>query len=471
MTRILSFSFFLLLSFSFFSQKVSKDLAKLYVLRTSVGEGGDMKARVFIANQKEVTLSSGGVLEYSMKTEGEMKIVIQYENDTKKYFCKVNLKKGNNNYVCIKENNIEEVPYGYIANFLNKRKDQIIKKEEDLGGSSSQPQTDLDYSTVYIVNDGGRMFRGQAGSIYIADQSPFNIESGDVIAYRIFSEGEISVQARCNFVGTFYATLKVKRGNEYFLFLNDDKLKETTREEVLFLLLENPSKHTLREENIESAINPKTLKKPRGPEGQGTCFLISGEGYMITNFHCIENANDITIKGIDGDFTTKFGASLIASDPTNDLALLKINNKNIKFNPPVYQIRSSGVMQGEKVYAMGYPIASAMGEEIKITEGIISALSGLKKDISKFQISAAVNPGNSGGPLIDENGNLIGIIYAKSTIAESAGYAIKAGYLEAFLKNVETFNYPDLKNTIKDKPFTEKIKELKTFIFIVETGN
>jgi len=72
--------------------------------------------------------------------------------------------------------------------------------------------------------------------------------------------------------------------------------------------------------------------------------------------------------------------------------------------------------------------------------------------------------------LIDEQGNLIGVIYAKSTIAESAGYAVKASYLELFLKNVDGFEFPTFINTIKDKPLTDKVTELKNYIFIVETN-
>lgn len=203
--------------------------------------------------------------------------------------------------------------------------------------------------------------------------------------------------------------------------------------------------------------------------GQGTCFLLSSSGYFVTNHHCVEGAKEIVIKGIDGDFTTKYGALVVATDPSNDLALLKISNKNLKFDAPPYAIRSSGVAQAEKVYALGFPKADAMGQEVKVTEGIISAKSGVGNDISKFQISAAVNPGNSGGPLIDEQGNLIGVIFAKSTIAESAGYAVKASYLETFLKNVDGFEYPVLTNTIVDKPLTDKVAALKNFIFIVES--
>lgn len=459
-------------SVSFSQKKSKKDFAHLYLLRTSTGEGTNVKATVFVSDQKGLDLPAGGAIEYNMITEGEITVFVQYENDDKNYFCKTKLKKGKDNYVCLRNNHLEEVSYEYVGMFLHKRKNEIIKHEEDHANPEKHTEFEPDYSTVYIISAGtAGFYSGQAGAIYVANQSPFNIELGSVISYRIFSEGEVSIQAHSKGVAEyFYATLKVKRGNEYFLYLTNTELTEQSKERVKDELIRSMENRKRIEENIDEPIHPKTIKKPRAIEVQGTCFLISTEGYMVTNFHCIQNATEITVKGIDGDFTTKYGASIIATDPTNDLALIKVNNKNIKFAAPVYQLRSSGVMQGEKVYAMGYPIAYSMGEEVKITEGIISSLSGIKKDISNFQITAAVNPGNSGGPLIDENGNLIGVIYAKSIIAESAGYAIKSSYLEAFLKNIESFTYPTLTNTIKDKSLPEKVMELKNFIFIVETG-
>ena len=119
---------------------------------------------------------------------------------------------------------------------------------------------------------------------------------------------------------------------------------------------------------------------------------------------------------------------------------------------------------------MGYPYARTMGTELKVTEGIISAKSGAGGDLSKFQISAALNHGNSGGPLIDEDGNVIGVLYAKSTVAESAGYAVKASYLDVFLSNVEGFDRPVLVNTLKGKSVPEKISALKDFIWILTTN-
>lgn len=342
-----------------------------------------------------------------------------------------------------------------------------------------QDSKDLPYSIINFIRSGNFFGSACRSDIILPNQRQFNLSNNSTVKYKVFSEGEIAitVEKYCPGVNggpssssSEQISINIKRGNEYYVFYNAGSFNVVKKSKVQKFL--NRQKNVMKqEENIEFPINRNSIKdiaKKEG-QGQGTCFLISSDGYLITNFHCIENAKEITIKGIDGDFTTRYGATVVASDPSNDLALIKISNKNISFTNPPFSIRSNGVAQAEKVYAIGYPNAAVMGEEIKITEGIISAKSGVQGDISKFQISAAVNSGNSGGPLIDEEGNLIGIIYAKSSIAESAGYAIKASYLETFLKNVDDFNLPVLTNLIKDKSLPQKIEILKRNIYILET--
>jgi S1-C subfamily serine protease len=329
----------------------------------------------------------------------------------------------------------------------------------------------IDHSVLYIIPKNIRLFSGIiAGDVYIANQSPFNIYNNSTVAYKIYSEGEISIAVHLNGQSrNFFHTLKAKRGNAYYLYLTPYGLNSAPESSDVLSDIKKLKGINNVSENNENPINPKSIGSS-DKKGQGSCFLISKDGYLVTNFHCVENSKEIFVRGIGGDYVSRISASVVATNPSNDLALLKVNSRNVAFNSPVFSIRSSGIQQGEKVYALGYPFAAAMGEDVKITDGIISSLSGVQNNISEFQISAAVNPGNSGGPLIDENGNLIGVIYAKSKIAESAGYAIKAAYLEAFLKNVPDFTYPVPSNSIKDKPLPEKVKELRNFIYIVETN-
>ncbi|MBK7970526.1 MAG: trypsin-like peptidase domain-containing protein [Bacteroidetes bacterium] len=92
----------------------------------------------------------------------------------------------------------------------------------------------------------------------------------------------------------------------------------------------------------------------------------------------------------------------------------------------------------------GLPVTGYHGDEVKLTNGIISAKSGFHGDITSYQISAAVQPGNSGGPLFDENGNLVDILSAKHSEAENASYAVKISYLINLLQNLA--NPPKIQN-------------------------
>lgn len=309
------------------------------------------------------------------------------------------------------------------------------------------------------------MSKAMPSRIYMNDELVTGLNKNEALEYKINSRGRVTITALLS-NGRAEGTIEVKDGSQFYIVIYGDQFINTN-----FKRWEKEWDNFVNTVQLEESSSAPIVKNNQSfRSGQGTCFAISPNGYLITNYHCVENAKEITVKGIDGDFTTKYGATVIASDPSNDLALLKISNKNVKFDAPVFGLRSSGVNQAEKVYALGFPAAVAMGQEVKITEGIISAKSGAQGDVSKFQISAAVNHGNSGGPLIDEQGNLIGVIFAKSTIAESAGYAIKASYLETFLKNVEGFELPVYVNTIQDKPLTEKVAAWKGNIFIVESN-
>ena len=109
-----------------------------------------------------------------------------------------------------------------------------------------------------------------------------------------------------------------------------------------------------------------------------------------------------------------------------------------------------------------------MGDEIKLTTGVISSKTGFQGDVSLYQISAPVQPGNSGGPLFDSKGNLIGIVNSKHTGAESVGYAIKASYLSNLVESSVSSSILPSNNTISSQPLTGKVKAVKNFVFMIE---
>lgn len=112
-----------------------------------------------------------------------------------------------------------------------------------------------------------------------------------------------------------------------------------------------------------------------------------------------------------------------------------------------------------------------MGDEIKLTTGIISSKTGFQGDVSLYQISAPIQPGNSGGPLFDKNGNLIGIVNAKHEGAENVGYAIKTSYLKNLIESSISTSILPNNNRISRLPLTEKVKSLKNFVYFIKCSS
>lgn len=199
----------------------------------------------------------------------------------------------------------------------------------------------------------------------------------------------------------------------------------------------------------------------------GTGFALK-DGYLVTNHHVIDGAKTITIQGVNGDYTHTYSAKVIASDKNNDLALLRIDDSLFSgFDSLPYGIKTSTSEVGEEISVLGYPLIPTMGSEIKLTTGVISSKTGFQGDISCYQISAPVQPGNSGGPVFDSKGNLIGIIRSKHLDADNVGYAIKTSYLKLLVDSCA----PDTIMPISDNTYPlslpENVKRIKNFVFII----
>jgi S1-C subfamily serine protease len=203
----------------------------------------------------------------------------------------------------------------------------------------------------------------------------------------------------------------------------------------------------------------------------GTGFAISSDGFIVTNHHVINGALNIRIRGINGDFSKTYKAKLIVEDKKNDIAILKIDD--IAFNsfgiiPYVISNKSCDV--GTSIFCLGYPLRATMGDEVKLTNGIISSKSGFQGDITTYQITAPVQPGNSGGPLFDDKGNLTGIINAKHFGAENVSYAIKTSYLMNLIDVIPSVLKLQTTSLLSGKTLADQVKLIKNFTYIIETN-
>jgi S1-C subfamily serine protease len=165
----------------------------------------------------------------------------------------------------------------------------------------------------------------------------------------------------------------------------------------------------------------------------GSGFFISRNGFIATNYHVIENTSRIQVEVKINDVSKSYNAEVVLKDEANDIAILRIVDE--KFQPVSnfkFGLKKNGIESlGADVFTLGYPLAYAgMGKDVKYTNGTISSKTGYEGAINAYQVSVPVQPGNSGGPLMNYKGELVGIINAKINEGENVSYAIKAQFLK-----------------------------------------
>jgi S1-C subfamily serine protease len=177
---------------------------------------------------------------------------------------------------------------------------------------------------------------------------------------------------------------------------------------------------------------PKEFRNENG-FSTGTGFFVTNDGYIVTNFHVIEDATSVAV--IDPAANREIAAAVVRTDPANDVAILKVNAQTVGIPlAPMF----SGV-KGEDVLTLGFPLVALQGQEQKATFGRINALSGIRNDIRFVQIDVPIQPGNSGGPLLNSRGEVIGVVTAtlsqivalraSGSLPQNVNYAVKIDYI------------------------------------------
>ncbi len=201
----------------------------------------------------------------------------------------------------------------------------------------------------------------------------------------------------------------------------------------------------------------------------GTGFALTSNGLIVTSYHLI-NGNDSIF--IENSKVGRYKVIEVYSNSDADISILKIVDVNFEsFGSLPYTFSNKDNDLGENVYTLGFP-----REDIVYGEGSISANTGFDGDTTAYQISIPVNPGNSGGPLVDEKGNVIGLISGKQTENEGAAFAIKSNCIMQSvdaLKNDTSFSKLNInkKNLLKGLPRVKQLKKLQDFVFVVKVYN
>ena len=202
-------------------------------------------------------------------------------------------------------------------------------------------------------------------------------------------------------------------------------------------------------------------------EWSGTGFALKN-GYIVTNYHVVDDAKSILVYGVNGNSSSGLKAEVVASDKTSDLAIIKITDSRFSgFGTIPYAIKNQMVDVGEDIWVLGYPLTQVLGNEIKLTNGLVSSKSGYQGDISTYQISAPIQPGNSGGPLFDSKGNIVGIINAGVPGAENVGYAIKTSYLNNLIDSYSLTSIIPTTNNISSLQLKDQVKKVNNYVFLL----
>jgi S1-C subfamily serine protease len=231
---------------------------------------------------------------------------------------------------------------------------------------------------------------------------------------------------------------------------------------------------------LNNSSSPLEIKT--GDSSTGTGFLFSSSDYVITSYHVVHGSKSISVRLITGE---RIDATIAVKDTNNDIAILKLSKSPTSRQNIITLGDSSSVKTGDRVFTYGFPLVDLLGhQEPRYSEGFVNSLSGISNDPRLFQVSIPIQPGNSGGPVFNENGELIGI--ATSSIdsvqtqkvfgatPQNVNFAIKSSYINSLLPNLpDTFikqkgivpvpiEQPSFKERVKnDIVLVEAIPEFK----------
>lgn len=200
----------------------------------------------------------------------------------------------------------------------------------------------------------------------------------------------------------------------------------------------------------------------------GTGFLLSTKGLVLTNAHVIDKASSVVVQNSEGkDLTTE----VVYIDKVRDLAILRITDD--AFRAPAtlpYAIRRGAGELAEPVYTLGYP-----RNEVVYGEGYLSARTGFNGDTLTYQIAIAANPGNSGGPIINSQGEVVGMLSTKQTSAEGVVFATRTRYIYQALDSLKSDTaYAKIKlpatSSIKNLDRVQQVKKIRDYVYMVKVN-
>jgi serine protease Do len=215
----------------------------------------------------------------------------------------------------------------------------------------------------------------------------------------------------------------------------------------------------------DSAKQESTITYTTG----GTGFLVDTKGYLVTNAHVVDNARNIAVQNIS---SKDLKAEIVFKDIKRDIAILKIVDKAFKSPTSIpYAIKKTPADIAEPIFSLGYP-----RNDIVYGEGYLAAKTGYRGDTMAVQISINANSGNSGSPIINRKGEIIGVLNARQTTAEGAVFAIQSKYIYEALSQLQKSDttYQRIKlpgsSSLKSSDRTQQVKRITDYVYMVKVN-
>jgi len=212
----------------------------------------------------------------------------------------------------------------------------------------------------------------------------------------------------------------------------------------------------------QTAITEPPIEYKSGGSG----FLIDTRGYIITNAHVVDKAKHVAVQSYNGN---DFKVKIVYTDAARDIAVLKITDKDFKSPSSIpYSIKRSSGDLAESIFTLGYP-----RNDIVYGDGYIASKTGDNGDTLTCQITIPANKGNSGSPILNKNGEVIGILSKKNNTAEGVAYAIQSKYIFTVLNQLQKSD-PENKiklpstSSLKGKDRTQQVKTISDYVFMVK---
>lgn len=227
------------------------------------------------------------------------------------------------------------------------------------------------------------------------------------------------------------------------------------------------AKQTQQDRAISSIVSNTKLPQGKEVTGVGSAFLIDTKGYLVTNAHVLRNSKGAIVTNNKGQ---EFKAVTVKVDEARDIAILKIEDADYKASGNVpYGIRKSSTDIAEPIFTTGYP-----DNKFVYGEGYLSSLTGFNGDTLSCQIAVAANPGNSGGPVFNRNGEVIGILSTREIKAEGVVFAIQSKYIVEMVNELkkndtsaQSLKLP-ASSQVRGMERVQQVKKIQDYIFMVK---